>query len=425
MSTPNVLVTPTILTKMTLMNLGNYLNVAKNMSKDYSREFGNKAQKIGNVLYVRKPQRWQVTEGLQFQPQPITNTQTPVTVDKVRGVHFEWDSVEKTLSLTEVNELYAKPAAIALASKINQEAAQFIARNTFNATGTPGTVPNSLSTYLTGGDILVELGLPENEDVTAIISRRMSSTYVNAVSTVFNPAGVIGGQYKEGMVAPSALGYNWKLDQTLYRHTYGTYAGTPVVDVAGQTADGGNNGTMTLTTSGWSSGASSLKAGDQFTIGSLTDGTGVQSVHPQTKQPTGRLQGFVVLADISDTSGAMSIQIAPAITPSSIGPNGNQYANVNQAPAANATINVSGVTGTVSEQGLLMHRNAYAFLSVPLSNPEPGMGAICAQETDPDTGMTLAFIKAFDAVHRVEVTRFDCLFGFGSLYKEMACRIQS
>lgn len=410
----NVLATPTLFTKLTLMNLGGYLNVAKNMSKDYSSEFGRKAQKIGDTLYVRRPQRFTVTDGLGYQPQPIANTQTAITVDQVKGVHFEWNSVERTLSLNELNELYAKPAALALASVINNLAATYIAQNTANHVGTPGTTPTTMLTYLSAADKLIGLGLPEQEKLCAIISRKMSSTYVNAVSTVFNPASVIGGQYDKGVVNTSALGFDWFTDQTLWRQTYGTYSGTPLTNaVTAQQADGGDNATMTLITDGWGSGVSALNKGDVITV------AGVYAVHPQTKVSTGDLKQFVVQATINDTTGAMSPVIFPAITPT------GQYQNVSAAAADESAIVVAGTTGVVSEQGLVMHKGAFAFLSVPLENPEPKGVEMVASETDPDTGLNLSFIRAFDPIRRVHVNRFDTLFGFGKLYPEMAVRVAS
>lgn len=398
------------------MNLGGYLNVAKNMSKDYSSEFGMKTQKIGDTLYVRRPQRFQVTDGLGYQPQPISNTQTAIKVDQVKGVHFEWDSVERTLSLNELNELYAKPAALAMASVINNLAATYIGQNTANLVGTPGTTPTSMLTYLSAADKLIALGLPEQEQLSAIISRKMSSTYVNAVSAVFNPASVIGGQYNKGVVNTSSLGFNWFTDQTLWRQTYGVYAGTPLTNGVNQTAAGGDNATMTLITDGWNSGAATLNKGDVFTI------AGVFAIHPQTKVSTGDLKQFVVTATISDTTGAMSPVIFPAITPVSVDP---QYANVSAAAADNSAIVVAGTTGVVSEQAIVMHKNAFAFLSVPLANPKEGAVEMVAEVTDPDTGVSLSFIRDFDTRTRTHINRFDCLFGFGNLYPEMACRVAS
>lgn len=413
----NILLTPQIFARLTLMHLGGALNVCRNMSKEVTKEYGKpKEAKPGAVVYVRKPQRFTVSSGLGYSPQPISDTQTPVKVSQVSGVHFEWDSVERTLSLREASELYAKPAGIALASTINAAAAQFISNNTFNATGTPGTTPVDEQPYLLAGDYLVAQGLPEGEDLNLIVNRKFSSTFVHGVKTLYNPTGSIGKQWDQGQMVDS-LGYKVFRDQTIYSRTVGPLGGAPLVDVATggqQTADGGNNATMMLYTRAWTAAAASrLNQGDRFTI------AGVYSVHPQTRQSTSYLQQFVVLAPFSsDGTGKGQVSIAPAITPA------GQYQNVTAAPVDGAAITVDGAAGTVSPQALLLHKNAFAFVSVPLANPDEKGVEMVAEETDPETGLSLSFIRAFDAVRRVHVNRFDCLYDFAPLYREMACCLE-
>jgi len=413
---PNAVVTPQVFAKLVLMDLGKALNVCRNMSPALSPEFGKKSFKVGASVEVRKPYRFTVSKGLKYDPQPLTDQVTPIKVGQVAQVAYEWDSVEKTLSIREARELYAKPLAIALASTINAEAAKFIALNTWNQAGTPGTTPTDDLPFLTAGDILIEQGLPEGEELSVILNRKISSSFVHGTKTLFNPTGAISKQWTTGEMVDS-LGYRVYRDQTIYNRKTGPYGGTPLVDAstAAQTADGGNNGTMSLTTKGWTaSAASRLKAGDRFTIAN------VFTVHPQTRQSTGRLQSFVVLADFSsDGSGKGGVLIAPAITPN------GQYQNVDSAPVDGAAITVDGPANTVSTQALLLHKNAFAFVSVPLSDPEPGMGALVTKERDDETGLSISMIRAFDPVYRKEVNRADVLYDFGKLYGEMACAIEA
>lgn len=411
---PNVLLTPQLLTKLTLANLGQMLKVCRNMSTDYSKTFGMKGAKQGDTLMVRKPQRFIGTDGLAYNPEPLQDTETPIKVDRVAGVHFEFDSVERTLSLDFIQQRYAKPAAISLANKINAQAARFIAQNTFNAVGTPGVVPTSMLTYLNAGDKLIQYGLAANEDLACIINRKMSSTYVDASKALYNATTVIGGQMKKGQVVDT-LGYNWEIDQTIYTHTTGPLGGTPLVNGNNQAQDGGNNATGTLVTKGWTAAAASrLKQGDVFTIAN------VNGVHPQTRASVGDLQQFVVLTDFSsDGSGNGTITISPALT------NQGQYQNIDAAPVDGAAITVLGAANTVTPQGLLLHPDAFAFLSVPLEDPDAKGVEMVSKETDPQTGMTLSFIRAFDPSRRAHINRFDTLYGFAPLYREMACRIMS
>jgi hypothetical protein len=411
----NVILTTQLLGRMINMNLGGMLNVCRNMSTDYTSEFGNKERQIGDNFDIPKPQRFQGGDGIAYEPEPLFDTKVNVKVDQFSKVHFECNDIEKTLSLSYIQKKYAKPIALALANKINSRAAKFIALNTFNSVGTPGTNPNALLTYLNAGDKLVRLGLPANEDLSIIINRSMGSTYIDANKTLYNAAGIISEQMEQGKPANKQLGYTWFSDETLYKRTTGAYGGTPLVDTAGQVADGGNNATMTLKTRGWTAAAAPrLKVGDRFTLDS------VYSVHPQTRQSTGDLQQFVVLADFSsDGSGNGSVSIAPAITPS------GQYQNVTVSPADGAALTLVGAASTNSTQGILMHENAYAFVSVPLDNPDAKLGVDAKNIRDEQTGMNVSVMRGYDISRRGNIFRADSLYGFAWLFREMACIIEA
>jgi hypothetical protein len=410
----NAVVTPQIFAKLVLMDLGGALNVCRNMSKDVTPEFGKKAYKVGASVDVRKPYRFTVSTGLKYDPQPLTDQVTPVKVAQVAQVSFDWDSVEKTLSIREARELYAKPAALALASTINAACAQYISWNTFNAVGTPGTTPVDEQPYLKAGDLLIEQGLPQDEELNLIVNRKFSSTFVHGVKTLYNPTGAISQQWKQGQMVDS-LGYNVFRDQTIYTRTVGPLGGSPLVNVVGGAqADGGNNATMSLVTNGWTAAAASrVLQGDTFTI------AGVYSVHPQTRQSTGDLQQFVCLAPgSSDGSGNLTLSIAPAITAS------GQYQNVSAVAANGAALTFDGAANTVSPQALLLHKNAFAFVCVPLCNPEPGMGALVTTANDAETGLNISMVRCFDGVYRKEINRMDVLWDAAPLYREMACRVE-
>jgi hypothetical protein len=428
----NIILTPTVLLRGVLMNLGGRLNVARNMTKEYQKQFGGKGVKPGATIQVPKPQRFEGTRNTKFTPESLKNTSTPVTVDKRANVHFEWSSVEKTLSIIDAQQKYFKPASITIAHMVNADAAEYAFLNSFNTVGTPGvvpgagsaTVPELLDVYMKAGDKLIEQGLPEGEQLNCIISRRMSSVFVGRVSSLFTPTEVIGKQYKTGWVDPTGLGYNWYKDQGLYVHTSGTLAdasNNTVVNGANQVSGDGNNSTGSLIIDGLDASAT-IKAGDWFTIAN------VYSTHPQYHTSTGQLAQFRVLADVTaDGSGNATLSIYPAITAS------GQYQNVDSVPANDAAVlfdeaavgNVDAYGSTVSRAGLLLHKNAFAFCSVPLEGPEDGMGAILRQETDPDTGITIRFTRSWDGDEEREITRLDTLYGFGRLYGELCSTILS
>jgi hypothetical protein len=430
--TNNVLVTPKIFAKLVLFSLRTRNSVCRNMSTEVTKEFMNKAMKIGETVQVRRPYRFVVTPGLAWQPQPLQDTLMTVKVDRPLQIGFQWDSIEKTLSLRDANELYAEPAADAMSATVNSQSARFCAQNTANYAGVPGTAPNDPATWLKPGDMIMEQGLPPNQRLAAIVNRRIQTAYITARSVYFNPVAEVSKEITTGTIVDNTLGYEIAVDQTIYTQQIGTFAGTPVIDATSALqADGGNNGTMTLVISGFNAGtlgANTINLGDKFTIAN------VYSVHPQTHQSTGRLQCFTALGNASDSSvaGTITLNVYPAITPAStvVTANSPQYPNVNAAAVVSAAVLFwAGTTGTpnassgiASQQGLVMHKNAFAFVSVPLASPPSGSGdtTIVSEAKDPETGMWMSFIRAFDSRDRIWINRFDTLIGLARLYAEMA-----
>lgn len=411
----NVVLTTQLLGRMINMNLGGMLHVCQNMSTQYARQFGNKEMQIGDNFDLPKPQRFQGGSGIAYEPEALNDQKVNIKVDEFEKVHFECNDIEKTMFLSDIQERYAEPIALSLANRINAKAARHIALHTFNSVGTPGTTPNSLLTYMNAGSKLIRQGLPPNSKLACIINRTMSDAYVNANVGLHNPAGKIGDMFNTGEAADKSLGYIWSLDETVFKRTVGALGGTPLVNGLGQAADGGNNATMTLNLKGWTAAAAvRLNEGDRFTLDN------VYSVHPQTRQSTGDLQQFVVRqAGISDGAGNMSVLVAPAITPS------GQYQNVTASPADNAAVTVVGAAGTVTTQGILAHKNAYAFTSVPLSNPDPKLGVDAKNIRDEKTGMVISVMRAYSAERRGNIFRADTLFGLSTIYREMATIIEA
>ena len=201
-----------------------------------------------------------------------------------------------------------------------------------------------------------------------------------------------------------AIGFNWFMSQNCNTHTYGTYAGTPLVNGASQTG-------ASLITDGWTSGAATLNRGDVFTM------TGVNKVNPQSRANTGRLQQFVVTSTVSDAAGAMTIAISPSITTS------GSAQTVNASPADNAALTVLGATGTVSPQGLLFHKDAFTLATADL--PLPGGVDMAARVSDKQLGISIRMVRQYDINSDQFPCRLDVLYGWATLRSELACRQQS
>lgn len=415
----NNLLTTQKITWETLAILSNTLKVWPNLYNGYDDEFGRPGEKIGQTLNVRKPQRYVGRQGSLFQPEALNNLVTPVTINQQTGVDFQFSSSEKYLSLEAFSKQYLRPAAVRIANMLDFAAAQYMAQYTWNTVGTQGTAlgdPGGFKTMLSASEKLWQ-NLADPEERCAIINAASAVQLTDELKGLFNPQAQITKQYQKAMIGRDTGGMDWYQTENLASLTSGnTSTGSPSPVVASNSAltgAGGNNGSMTLTTSGWdsSAGANGLNVGDTFTI------NGVYMVNTANYQATSILQQFVVQqAATCNGSGVMVLNIAPAITPT------GQYQNVSAAPVAgSAAITVTAGSGTTGTQLLVFQRDAYAVVSVP--GDVPGGTDMAYQETDPETGVTLRFVRDFDPVHDLWVCRFDVYWGIAPLYRELACKI--
>ncbi len=126
----------------------NTYEVAAQFNSDWESEITGKAFAVGSQAQIKYPQRWLVTDGLAYQEQGISRLVTTVNLDRIKGVHFGWDSYERLVKMErsekELEESYLYPAGQALAQKIDTDAAAWAALYAANVVGTLGTDSTSI-----------------------------------------------------------------------------------------------------------------------------------------------------------------------------------------------------------------------------------------------------------------------------------------
>lgn len=409
----NTVITPTWYTKETARILVNNLKFASNVNRSYDDQYVQAGAKVGYTVNARLPQRFQVTEGQALQIQGINDQYVPITLTHQKNVAFSFSSAQMTMEVDMVRTRYVNPAAVALANIVDYDGLTTVYKDIYQAVGTPGTVPNSNLTYLQAGAKLTNSSVPAGGRV-AVLDPTSMVTLANANLALFNPTAQISEQYREGQFAGRALGVDsWYEDQNVAKHTTGTFtASTPLVKGAGQTGS-------TLVVDGWASGATSLKKGDIFTV------AGVFQVNPVSYASTGQLQQFVVTADVSDTSGEISIPISPAIITS------GQLQTVSASPADNAVVTVLGATSatagtlatTVTPQSLLYHPDAFALVMADLHKPTSGVETTTVRSKE--LGISIRMVQQYQIGSDQEPCRMDILYGWATLRAPLACRIYS
>lgn len=406
----NSLLSNDVIARECLMSLKSNLVFTRNANREYSKEYAKKGAKIGDTFNIRKPSRYEVTEGRALNIQDSTDQSVALTVDKQYHVGMAFGQDDRSLSVDEFRDRYIDPAMIALAHKIDSSFYAAMYKAVYSSVGVPSAtaLPSTLKGFLQAKAKMEALGAPAKQ-ASAIVDPLVQAEMVNGLSGIFQSAEKIGQQYESGLMGIAA-GCKFSSSASVAKHTVGDHEGTPAVDTTVSA-----NGTATLhldgtlgTVTGWA------KAGDVITI------ENVYAVHPQTKVSTGQLAQFVVTAD-TDSSGneIAALPISPAIYLS--GP----YQNVNRAPTDGDAVKIFGhatsYANIVMPQNLVFFKEAFALGSVDLEMPDGGVKA--SRVVDEDAGLSLMMTQQFDITNYRQITRIDWLGGWKCIYPELACRV--
>lgn len=399
----NAIITPTIIAKEALMQLENNLVMGNQVHREYKKEF----VKVGETVNVRKPVKFTVQDGATFVAQDVEEANTSITVSSRKHVGWKFDTQSLTMSIENYSERYIKPAAIALANKIDLDGCALY-DDVWNWVGTPGQTVNSFTDFALAPRRLDEMAVPS--DMRRAVLSPADHWGLAGGATALYMQNIASDAYRKGMIG-NLGGVDTFMDQNVYKHTVGAHAGTPKVNGSSQDttyALSKTTNTQTLAVDGIT-GAGTLKAGDVFTIAD------VYSVNPVNKLTTGVLQQFVITADAATVSSSLSVNltIAPAIITS--GP----YQTVNSAPADDALITFLGTAGTAYPQNMVFHKNAFALVTVPLEMPD----GVSFKARETHNGLSIRVIKWYDGVNDEEKIRLDILYGWKAIYADLATRL--
>jgi hypothetical protein len=372
----------------------------RSWQKDFEKEFAP-----GASVAVKFPQRFTTTDGMGYNPQAINRLSTNISLDQWIQCAFEWDDYEAAVKLErseeELRENYLQPAGEAISQDIDSRCAKFAYQNASNLVGVLGTDPTSVSTYYGARQRMKEKACPPGKRCALISSSMMASLGSN-ITSVFHPSDEIDSMWKEGAIGKLA-GFSFFESNSLYSHTAGTWASTVSVLGANQS---GTSLTITATA------GDTFKTGDKFAVAA------VNGVNPMTRRIAGKatLMQFTVTQDLTAAGGGVDVvNFLPAI----YGPN-SQYQNVDALPANAAALTLwpgtSSPNGKVGTVGLALSRFAFGIAGGKLFVPKSVESA--GQAQDPETGIQVRKVKAWDPSRSMQVNRMDSLVGFGNLYQD-------
>lgn len=455
----NTLLTTSYIVNTGLEVLENDLVFADKVNRQYSDEFAIKEAKIGATVNIRRPPRYLGTFGPALNVEDTNETYVPVSLTNQFHVDVQFTTADLLLSMDLFKTRVLKPMIAAVANRLDSDGAYFAYQNTANVVGTPGIAPSSYLTFATANARLSAEACPPG-DRYCILDPLSMAAATDGVKGLFNPQAQIGDYVEKGIIARNFAGLDWYMDQNIPSMTATSneasqtisatrgWTGTPVC----------STGTGVIT-SGWLQQGvfevTGLTNGSTIRVGDIVSIKGVYPVNPQSRAQYGSsLKSFVVLppggyavnsgtaapggpvfaaatltngtftasTGIYSTTGSLSLTVGEVLI------SGGQFQNASNAPvsAYNVYCNSGGTTTNlatqvVSPQGIVMHRNAFALAFADL--PLPRGVEMAARAADDDLGMSIRMVTQYTINNDAMPTRCDILYGWSSLYRNLAVRV--
>jgi hypothetical protein len=352
------------------------------MSRLVNRDYANLASQKGAVINVPIPSAIAARDvtpanamatNVDFAP-----TAAQVTLDFWKEAPFQMSDKDVEECMEGTIPMQASEAIKSLANAVD---AYIIGKHTgiFGITGTAGTTPfnTSLNAAAAARTLLNKQLAPMTDRQGVIDADAEQNFLLNANILQADQRGDAGGIIS-GTIG-TKLGVNWYMDQNITAAAY-----TPgTAWITGWTSDGsGAVGASTLAVVFTNSG--SVKIGDIFTLGT---------------------QGYVITAVATAvTAVTMNIAFYPPL----------------KAAVATASVLTIGAGATAYVPNIVMHRDAFAWASRPLSGIA-GVGDF-QSVVDPVTGIALRL--ELSRQYKQTTFSYDILGGANLVRRELAVKIK-
>lgn len=395
----NSLLTNSMITRLAIPLFINTNAFMKSIDRQYDDDFGKKGEKIGSQLRIRLPNDFTVRHGVAASVQDTAEVQTVLTMANQDGVDVSFTTADLLLSLDDFSERILLPMMNDLAGNIAAQIQTYgeggICNIQANLDGAGAILSPNAGTYLNARASLNDNSAPmPNRKI--VNDQWTEARVVQSLTGLLQPTEAISEQYYDGSMY-RALGALWYMDQTVIKHTAGSFtAGT--VNGANQTGPSLVTNALTGT----------LLAGDIITV------AGVNGVNRVTKATTGMLRQFVVTANVAN--GGLAIPIYPSIIPP-VGGNPVQYQTVTASPANAAAISLFTLPGVVFRKNFYYAPNMITMATGDLPIPQNLQGSARHRYDNVSMRGLTQYVIGTDQ----EITRLDVLWGVLYVRPEWGC----
>lgn len=349
------------------------LTFAPRMFRAYEQE----PRRRGDTIEVKKPGTFAAVAMPATTAQDIDPSKFNITLDQWYGIPMKLTDKELTFTGEEIIRDHIDPAMQAMARKIEDtcfglvnDIPWFVAADNTNPE----------NDFINGRKRMNLNNVPLEGRSYVMTTDREAKYLANSLFVQVQQSGTDQTQ-REGSLGRK-FGFDNYVSTRTGTHTAGTIATTGTVALNGAVALDAVSVVIDATTL-----TGTLVAGDSFVI-------------------AGNAQRYAVTATATGAANNITVSITPPAV---------------QAYADNAVVTLRAVTTT--EEGIQLHREAFALVMAPLSEAGNGRGAEMGTAIERQTGITIRVTRWYEPKDAENWLRFDALWGVKTLDPNKAVRI--
>jgi hypothetical protein len=338
--------------------------------RDYSNDF---VKGKGTKIQVKKPvvlKADEFNESEGTKPQDVKEESVEVTLDRLATVDVDFNAIQMATNVDDLNRLFLEPAAVALAEKINADGLELY-KDIPYCVGEAGTTPSTLNNIADARKMLNVNKVPVNGRV-AIWDPEADAKFTTIPAIVNAEKSGSTQALREGSIG-RVMGLDNYMAQGIKVHEAGSLGGVTGIKASAETKAG-----LDIITLSKDSLTGNVKKGDIINIAK---------------------NNYVVTEDATASTNSITVKLYPALK-----------------TKVSTTDTIKIEKGHTAN--LAFNPNAFAFVTRPLAAPS-GVEAY----TTSYNGITLRVVKGYDMHTKKEMLSMDVLYGYKTMYPELATRI--
>jgi hypothetical protein len=371
------------------------------INRQYDDSFAKRGAKIGDSLRIRLPNEYVVGDGESIVPQATDEQSTTLRLNRRKHVALQFTSEDRTLKLDDFSARILDPAVSVLVANVEADAISML-KDLACQVDQDGTA-FSFDTLMAAREVLNNNLVPNDGRRTAILKSSHARKIANELKSNQNPIPDINKIIREGLVQKLA--------------SFGDiYESSHVLDLTTGTAAEGDAGYLTNQVAAQDDTESLVvdTGTATFKRGEIIEVEGVNEVHPETKQDTGRLMQFTLTADVG--ASATALPISPKLIAS------GARQNVTNGAANNKIIYKRGA-GNAEKLNLsaAYHEDAMTFVTADLVLPS-GLDMAARKQKD---GISLRILQDYEIRDDLFIGRLDIAYGYKCLRPRAGVRMHA